>query len=63
VLTSSFVRAEVERSGPAVFRGLDQLVERGVLTETTSQSRNRLWVAQDVIRNLDGFAKRSMRTR
>jgi hypothetical protein len=34
-----------------------------VLTETTSQSRNRLWVAQDVIRNLDGFAKRSMRTR
>ena len=63
VLTSTFVRAEVDRSGPAVFRGLDQLVERGVLTETTSQSRNRLWVAQDVIRNLDGFAKRSMRTR
>ena len=62
VLTSSFVRAEVDRSGPAVFRGLDQLVERGVLTETTSQGRNRLWVAQDVIRNLDGFAKRSMRT-
>lgn len=63
VLTSTFVRAEVDRSGPAVFRGLDQLVERRVLTETTSQSRNRLWVAQDVIRNLDGFAKRSMRTR
>ncbi|MFE6255165.1 Fic family protein [Agromyces sp. NPDC057865] len=63
VLTSTFVRAEVDRSGPAVFRGLDQLVERGVLTETTSQSRNRLWVAQDVIRNLDEFAKRSMRTR
>ncbi|MGW4930277.1 Fic family protein [Agromyces sp. NPDC004153] len=63
VLTSAFVRREVDRSGPAVFRGLDQLVERGVLTETTSQSRNRLWVAQDVIRNLDGFAKRSMRTR
>ncbi|WP_395243372.1 Fic family protein [Agromyces sp. MMS24-K17] len=63
VLTSTLVRAEIERSGPAVFRGLDQLVERGILTETTAQNRNRLWVAQDVIRNLDGFANRSMRTR
>lgn len=63
VLNSQLVRSQLRGSDPALFRGLDQLVERGVLTETTSRSRNRIWVATAIIENLDAFARRSMRKR
>lgn len=63
VLNSQLVRTELRGSDPALFRGLDQLVEHGVLTETTSRSRNRIWVATAIIENLDAFARRSMRRR
>ena len=61
VLNSQLVRTELRGSDPALFRGLDQLVEHRVLTETTSRSRNRIWVATAIIENLDAFARRSMR--
>lgn len=61
VLNSRLVRAKVAGSDRTVFTGLDLLVVRGVLAETTSRKRNRLWVSHDVLDALDGFTRRSLR--
>ncbi|WP_104132027.1 Fic family protein [Cryobacterium sp. M91] len=35
---------------------IDRLVDAGILTQITEGRRNRIWVAQDIVETLDGFA-------
>ena len=50
-------------SKPSVSNGLDQLVERGILSRGNSKRRNRVWVNQDVLDSVDAFAVRTGRRR
>ncbi len=43
------------------FRALDALVERGVLRSANSRRRNRIWLAEPVLRALDEFSARAGR--
>ena len=63
VLNYETVARELEVSSPTVFRALDTLVERGVLRPANSQRRNRIWLAEPVLRSLDDFAARAGRRR
>lgn len=42
----------------AAQRGVEQLGEAEILTRTSGNQRNRVWIAQDVIDALDAFAER-----
>jgi Fe2+ or Zn2+ uptake regulation protein len=44
-----------------VYRALQPLVDAGVLVEFTSNKRDRLWRAPDVLHALDAFAARTGR--
>ena len=48
-------------SRPAAQRAVDQLVEAGVLQPVSSQRRNRVWLATEVLACLDEFAARAGR--
>lgn len=61
VLNSDTVARELSVALPTAFRGLDALVERGVLKAANSQRRNRVWLAEPVLNALDDFAARAGR--
>lgn len=63
VLNVSSAVAMTGLSKPAVSNGLDQLVERNVLSLGNSKRRNRVWVNQEVLDALDAFAVRTGRRR
>ena len=45
----------------AALRALDTLTDRGVLTETTGQGRNRVWQHRGIFDVLDGYAEQIRR--
>ncbi len=59
VVTSSLAMGLVASSSRrAVFSALDQLETAGVLTEVTGGTRQRIWIAQDVLDELDRLTLR-----
>ncbi|MDF1478118.1 Fic family protein [Leifsonia sp. H3M29-4] len=61
VLNSDIVVRELGVAPPTAFRALDALIERGLLASANSQRRNRIWLAESVLRTLDDFASRAGR--
>lgn len=62
-VTVEFLKEALAVSRPAAQRAVDQLVEAGALTPASSQRRNRVWLAAEVLACLDGFAARAGRRR
>lgn len=63
VLNYELVTRQLAISPATAFRALDALVERGVLKAANSQRRNRIWLAEPVLRSMDDFAARAGRRR
>ena len=63
VLNYELVTRELAVSPATAFRALATLVDRGVLTTANSKRRNRIWLAEPVLRSLDDFAARAGRRR
>ncbi len=61
VLNYDIVVRELEVSPATAFRALGTLVDRGVLRARNSQRRNRIWLAEPVLRSMDDFAARAGR--
>lgn len=57
-VTVRYVQEHAQVSQPAAQRAVDQLLEAGVLTPAGANRRNRVWVAEEVVAALDGFAAR-----
>lgn len=62
VVNTGYVAAKFEVSKVAAQRAIDQLTEVGVLTESTSKVRYRVWQANEIITRLDDFGTRIRRT-
>ncbi len=62
VLNSRLIQDRLPQSGRAIFTAIDTLVQRDILVQGNSKQRNRIWVAREIIANLDAFADRSRRT-
>lgn len=60
-VTVEHVRSALGVSRPAAQRAVDQLVEAHILQPATSQRRNRVWLATEVLAHLDEFAARAGR--
>lgn len=52
-LTASVVRELLDVTGPTAYRAIDQLVDEGVLEETTGQERNREYRAREIFEILE----------
>ncbi len=63
VINTRYVVEALGASRPAADRAIRQLVECGVLVETTNKGRNRIWQSTDVLRVLDEFAAAIRRPR
>jgi Fic family protein len=63
VLNYDIVAKELAIAPTTAFRALETLVDRGVLRPANSQRRNRIWLAEPVLRSLDDFAARAGRRR
>lgn len=61
VVNAEYVSSTFSVSKVAAQRALTQLVSAGILREFTGRERMRLWVADEVITQLDAFAMRSGR--
>lgn len=61
VVNSDWVTDTFEVSGVAAQRALRQLEETGILREFTGRKRSRLFVADEIIDELDAFAERTGR--
>lgn len=62
-LNYEIVARELAIAPTTALRALEALVERGVLRPANSQRRNRIWLAEPVLRSLDDFAARAGRRR
>lgn len=60
-VTIRFIQESTRVSQPAAQNAVDQLVTAGVLTPSSQNRRNRVWIAPDVIAALDDFAARAGR--
>ncbi|WP_280502850.1 Fic family protein [Nocardia farcinica] len=60
---NAYVRASFGVTDVAAQRAIDRLVDSGVLRAPKSAARNRVWVAEDIIRVLDEFAEGARRVR
>jgi Fic family protein len=63
VLNYEIVARELAIAPTTALRALDTLVDRGVLRPANSKRRNRIWLAEPVLRSLDDFAARAGRRR
>jgi DNA-binding IclR family transcriptional regulator len=63
VLNYDIVAKELAIAPTTAFRALETLVDRGILQPANSQRRNRIWLAEPVLRSLDDFAARAGRRR
>jgi Fic family protein len=63
VLNYEIVARELAIAPTTALRALDTLVDRDVLRLANSQRRNRIWLAEPVLRSLDDFAARAGRRR
>lgn len=61
VVDARVLRTTLGASAPPVHGALDQLADAGILSDLTGTSRNRVWVADEVIAILDAFAERAGR--
>jgi len=61
VLNAEVAQARLKVSKPVTYQALATLTERGILHTTNSNKRNRIWIADDLIAVLDGFAARVAR--
>jgi hypothetical protein len=57
------VARELAIAPKTALRALEALVDRDVLRPANSQRRNRIWLAEPVLRSLDDFAARAGRRR
>ncbi|MFW3386041.1 UNVERIFIED_CONTAM: Fic family protein [Kocuria sp. CPCC 205274] len=57
-ITVRWVQDHAGVSQPAAQRAVDQLLEAGIVTPSSANRRNRVWIAEDVITALDDFAAR-----
>lgn len=57
-ITVRWVQDHAGVSQPAAQHAVDQLLEAGIVTPSSANRRNRVWVAEDVIAALDDFAAR-----
>src|SRR5690606_41801803 len=62
-VAKAYVRASFGVTDVAAQRAIDRLVDSGVLRAPKSAARNRVWVAEDIIRVLDEFAEGARRVR
>ena len=62
-IDSSLVQRELSVAQRVADRSIGQLVDAGILTEVSGYKRNCRWVATEVVRTLDAFAKRAGRRR
>ena len=60
-VTIRFIQSSTGVSQPTAQNAVDQLVTAGVLAQTSDNRRNRVWLANEVIAALDGFAARTGR--
>jgi Fic family protein len=63
VLNYDIVARELQVAPTTALRALEALVERAVLRPANSQRRNRIWLAEPILRSLDDFAARAGRRR
>jgi Fic family protein len=63
VLNYEIVARELAVAPTTALRALETLVDRGVLRPANSKRRNRIWLADPVLRSLDDFAARAGRRR
>ncbi len=63
VLNYETVARELAVSPATAFRALGTLVDRGILKAANSQRRNRIWLAEPILRSMDDFAARAGRRR
>lgn len=60
-VNTKYVMDALGLSEMTALRALGSLTERGVLTETTGRSRNRVWQHRGVFAVLDAYAERIRR--
>lgn len=60
-VNTSYLTRTMDLSEMTVWRALDALTERGVLTETTGRGRNRVWQHRGILGVLDGYAEQIRR--
>jgi hypothetical protein len=58
VLTEKSVVATTNSSRRRAYDALNRLTETDVIVEITGQSRNRVWIVQDVLDELDRLEER-----
>jgi predicted ArsR family transcriptional regulator len=63
VVNTRTIAAELSISEVAAQSAVDRLVEAGVLTQSTTGRRNRIWQAREVLAAIDAFAARARRRR
>lgn len=63
VLNYDLVARELAIAPTTALRALEALVDRGILRPANSNRRNRVWLAEPVLRSLDDFAARAGRRR
>lgn len=63
MVTAKIVAAELAVSEVAAQAVIDRLVDAGVLQQTNSSKRNRIWHAPLVLAALDDFGRRARRGR
>ncbi|MCT2089358.1 Fic family protein [Micrococcus terreus] len=60
-VTVPYLQRRLDVSQPAAQHAVDQLLDADILTPTSAGRRNRVWVAQEIVDALDGFAARARR--
>ncbi len=63
VVSAQIISRELTVSEVAAQRAIDQFTEAGILKQTNSWKRNRIWHCQDTLDALDRFADRARRKR
>lgn len=61
VVNSAYLRTHLRITEQSAHRALATLTERGVLTERTGHSRNRVWAHAGILSALDDYAERARR--
>lgn len=61
VVNATYLRSQLGLTEVAALRALKTLTARGVLTETTGKSRDRVWQQQEILGTLDKYAAKIRR--
>ena len=61
VIDANTIATRLNIATSNVYAPLEPLIEAGILTESTSRSRGRIWRRDEVLRALDAFAARAGR--